>query len=67
MTSPNSIVGPVHPKAMPIILTTNEGREVGMRAHGMSLKSYSDRCPTTRSKSWRAAQTRKIVPRLESS
>ena len=31
-TSPNAIVAPIHPKAMPVILTTNEEREVWMRA-----------------------------------
>jgi putative SOS response-associated peptidase YedK len=31
-TSPNAIVEPVHPKAMPVILTTDEEREVWMRA-----------------------------------
>jgi putative SOS response-associated peptidase YedK len=31
-TAPNSIVEPVHPKAMPVILTTDEERDVWMRA-----------------------------------
>ena len=31
-TSPNAIVEPVHPKAMPVILTTDEERDVWMRA-----------------------------------
>jgi hypothetical protein len=31
-TSPNAVVEPIHPKAMPVILTTDEGREVWMRA-----------------------------------
>ena len=31
-TAPNAIVEPIHPKAMPVILTTNEGRDVWMRA-----------------------------------
>ena len=30
--SPNAIVEPVHPKAMPLILTTDEERDVWMRA-----------------------------------
>jgi putative SOS response-associated peptidase YedK len=29
---PNSIVEPIHPKAMPVILTTEEERDVWMRA-----------------------------------
>jgi putative SOS response-associated peptidase YedK len=31
-TAPNAIVAPIHPKAMPVILTTNEERDVWMRA-----------------------------------
>jgi putative SOS response-associated peptidase YedK len=29
-TSPNAIVEPIHPKAMPVILTTDEERDVWM-------------------------------------
>ena len=29
---PNNVVGPIHPKAMPVILTTDEERDVWMRA-----------------------------------
>jgi putative SOS response-associated peptidase YedK len=31
-TAPNAIVAPIHPKAMPVILTTDEERDVWMRA-----------------------------------
>ena len=31
-TSPNAIVEPIHPKAMPVIITTDEERDVWMRA-----------------------------------
>jgi putative SOS response-associated peptidase YedK len=31
-TSPNAVVEPIHPKAMPVILTTEEEREVWLRA-----------------------------------
>ena len=31
-TSPNTVVEPIHPKAMPVILTTNEEQDVWMRA-----------------------------------
>ena len=31
-TQPNAIVKPIHPKAMPVILTTDEERDVWMRA-----------------------------------
>jgi hypothetical protein len=35
-TSPNAIVEPIHPMAMPVILTTDEERDVWMRAVGRS-------------------------------
>jgi putative SOS response-associated peptidase YedK len=31
-TAPNAVVGPIHPKAMPVILTTDEESDVWMRA-----------------------------------
>ena len=31
-TDPNAVVGPIHPKAMPVILTTDEERDVWLRA-----------------------------------
>jgi putative SOS response-associated peptidase YedK len=31
-TAPNAVVEPIHPKAMPVILTTQEERDVWMRA-----------------------------------
>jgi putative SOS response-associated peptidase YedK len=31
-TAPNAIVEPIHPKAMPVILTTEDERDVWMRA-----------------------------------
>ena len=30
--APNAVVEPIHPKAMPVILTTDEERDVWMRA-----------------------------------
>jgi hypothetical protein len=37
-TAPNAVVEPIHPKAMPVILTTDEERDVWMRAMGRSSK-----------------------------
>ena len=31
-TSPNAVVEPIHPKAMPVTLITDEERDVWMRA-----------------------------------
>jgi putative SOS response-associated peptidase YedK len=31
-SAPNAVVEPIHPKAMPVILTTDEERDVWMRA-----------------------------------
>ena len=33
-TEPNSVVAPIHPKARPVILTTDEERDEWMRAMG---------------------------------
>jgi putative SOS response-associated peptidase YedK len=30
--APNAVVAPIHPKAMPVILTTDEERDVWLRA-----------------------------------
>jgi putative SOS response-associated peptidase YedK len=34
LTAPNAVVEPIHPKAMPVILTTDEERDVWMRTMG---------------------------------
>ena len=38
-SAPNALVEPIHPKAMPVILTTNEQRDVWMRPSWMSQGS----------------------------
>jgi putative SOS response-associated peptidase YedK len=46
-TEPNAVVAPIHPKAMPVILTTEEERDVWMRARpGMKQSRCSDLFPT---------------------
>jgi putative SOS response-associated peptidase YedK len=55
-TSPNVVVEPIHPKAIPVILLTDEEREVWMRGR------CSGHCPTMRSGSSLEALTRKTRP-----
>jgi putative SOS response-associated peptidase YedK len=47
-TSPNAVVEPIHEKAMPVILTTDEERDVWMRARGMRRERCKGHCPMTR-------------------
>ncbi len=65
-TDANAVVGPIHPKAMPVILTTDEEREVWMRARGTRRWRYSDRCRTMRSRSPCGEQIRRSVAALTS-
>ncbi len=43
-TEPNAEVGAIHPKAMPVILTTAEEREFGSARHGRRPKRSSGPC-----------------------
>jgi putative SOS response-associated peptidase YedK len=44
---PNAIVKPIHPKAMPAILTTEEERDVWVRAAETRPGRCNGRCPMT--------------------
>jgi putative SOS response-associated peptidase YedK len=45
-TKPNDVVAPIHAKAMPVILTTDEERDVWMNGPWSERSRCSGRCPT---------------------
>jgi SOS response associated peptidase (SRAP) len=64
-TSPNAVVEPIHPKAMPVILTTDEERTCGCARHGMRPRRCSGPCRMMCFGSLCEGRTRKIGRRHE--
>ena len=48
-TEPNKIVGPIHPKATPVILKTQEQVEMWLTASWDEAKTLQRHCPATSS------------------
>ena len=57
-TEANAIVAPIHPKAMPVILTSPAEVDCWLEADTPVLCRYRGRCRTTRSRSLRGAKRR---------
>ena len=60
-TEANAIVAPIHPKAMPVILTTPERSTDGLRRTRLRLSRCNARWRMTRSGSWRRAKRKMLV------
>jgi len=56
----NAVVKPIHPKATPVILTTDEERDVRMLRRRMRQRRYNGHCRMLCSGSGCAVRTRKI-------
>ena len=60
-TEPNTEVGAIHPKAVPVILTTEEVRETWLTAPTNEALSLQGLGRTARCRSWHGAEEGRVV------
>jgi putative SOS response-associated peptidase YedK len=61
-TAANAVVAPIHPEAMPVVLTTPTEVEIWLKADTPDALALQGRCATTSCTSSRAARKRTAWP-----